>query len=322
LELPYQDPPTAELESPGEHTLERESTSLQLSSQENPKPGSKIMTAFKTGLRLSTERPGHYLKEIQTCWKMAASTGSLVRLIARTEEFHLNNLCGATRNQSTASKKYPVVLGGCRRDFWLRPRAGDWFIFHEIFTDECYRIPSAIVAEAKCIVDLGANIGLTTLYLTQTFPNARYIAVEPSPSNCAILRRNVAWLENRVCVVESAIADHCGEISFTDTEQSWGGHIGETLETPTRRVSCVTIDELFLSQQVEFVDLLKIDIEGAEKLVFSGQPEWLKKVGCIMIELHGGYSLEQFEQDVHAFGFKALPGGSPAGNLVHMAVLA
>jgi FkbM family methyltransferase len=261
-----------------------------------------------------------YLNEIRTCRRMTVGAFGFVRLLCRTIEFHLCNLFGKRSSESTCPpEKYRIRLGGQDRDLWLRPRTGDIFIFHEIFTNECYRIPGELLSEARVIVDLGANIGLTTLFFSQFFPEARYVCVEPNPLNADVLRRNVVWLANRVSVIECAIAGHCGEISFIDSDWSWGGHT-EPGKTGTRTVPCSTLGSILKSHHLSSVDLLKVDIEGAEDMVFAGRPDWLATVCCIVMEFHGGYGFAQFEEELLPFGFTAMPEGSRAGNVMNIAV--
>jgi FkbM family methyltransferase len=261
-----------------------------------------------------------YLNEIRTCYRIAADPLAFLRLVKRTEQFHLQNLLHRGSSEpGGAAEKHRIMLGGHQRDLWLRPGSGDLFIFHEIFTNECYRMPHAILPQAGTIVDLGANIGISTLFLSQLFPESRFVCVEPNPFNAAVLRRNVAWLGPRVSVIECAIAEYSGEISFSDSDWSWGGHI-ESEASGNRNVPCSTVSDIFRSQNIEFADLIKIDVEGAERTILSGQPDWLARVKCVVIELHDGYSFPQFEKDLAPFGFTALHQGSSAGNIMHMAV--
>jgi FkbM family methyltransferase len=269
-----------------------------------------------------SSRVRQYFSEIRTCARMAETPSAACGLIARTERFHLRNfLKRGTSAPGIAPERHRVLLSGERRDLWLRPGTGDIFVFHEIFTNRCYSIPQSILSSAQTIVDLGANIGLTTLFLSELFPAARFICVEPNPRNADVLRRNVAWLGDRVSVVQSAIADYCGQISFNDSEWTWGGHIAPDRPV-SRTVPCSTVEEILKSHRLDSIDLLKVDIEGAEDLVFSSRPEWLVKVRCIVIELHGGYSLTRFREDVGARGLNVLPEGSAAGNVMHFAVAA
>ena len=58
---------------------------------------------------------------------------------------------------------------------------------------------------------------------------------------------------------------------------------------------------------ISAVDLLKVDIGGAERQVFSGQPAWLGSVSYIVVELHQGYSLTTLGDDLCAVGFAVAP---------------
>jgi len=68
------------------------------------------------------------------------------------------------------------------------------------------------------------------------------------------------------------------------------------------------------------VDLLKVDIEGAEREVFASRGDWWKKVGLIIAELHHPYGFENFESDMRAIGFRAIAPGAEYGNKMPLAV--
>ncbi len=71
---------------------------------------------------------------------------------------------------------------------------------------------------------------------------------------------------------------------------------------------------------LESTDLLKVDIEGAEKQVFDGVKAWLNVVKMIIIELHGSYPLADFEKEVSKSGFRVLPPNSEYRNKMVMAL--
>jgi FkbM family methyltransferase len=252
---------------------------------------------------------------------MAVSLACFLRMAARTAEFHGNNLLRRARAGSLEARRYTLNLGGTNRDFWIRPRTGDWFVFHEVFTEECYRIPRSLATEARTIVDLGANIGMSTLFLAREHPDAKFVCLEPNPENAELLKCNVAWMGNRVSVIECAIADTNGETVFSDSDWSWGGRLG-SVDSGHRTVRCMTMDRVLKSEGIESVDILKVDIEGAESLIFRNQPEWCRRVNSIVIELHDGYTFPQFADAVRRWGLTGIPAGSDAGNPMDMAVSA
>jgi FkbM family methyltransferase len=252
---------------------------------------------------------------------MAPDFAGFFQLLCATCDFHWSNLIGtAASSPDSVPQCYSLLLAGCPRRLWLRPRSGDIFIFHEVFATECYRIPPNVLSTATVVVDLGANIGLTTTFLAERFPEARFVCVEPSPSNVAILRRNLAWMGDRASIVEAAVSDRRGEISFDDGAWSWGGHILTGDPAGSRRVRCETVDSILAAAGLDHVDLLKVDIEGAESMIFSARPEWLRTVKCVIIELHPGYSTDQLQDDLRPFGFEVLPPDAARGNEMIMAV--
>ncbi|MGH2550437.1 MAG: FkbM family methyltransferase, partial [Thermomicrobiales bacterium] len=121
---------------------------------------------------------------------------------------------------------------------------------------------STAINAAESVIDLGANIGLFTIWAARTFPHSRVIAIEPDPDNAALLRRNLALngIEHRVDVMEVAAGAKADTISFITGRAELsrqvfpGDHVEGTQET-------LVIDILPLLAASEIV---KIDIEGAE----------------------------------------------------------
>ena len=153
------------------------------------------------------------------------------------------------------------------------------------------------------MVDLGAHVGLTTQYFASMFPRARYVCVEPNPLNGALLRRNVADFGDQVCVVDGAIGGRPGTAWFDLSVRSWEGRIGGT---HGHAVRVYDVREIMSMCNLSSIDLLKVDVEGAEREMFRDGGDWLETVRVIVIELHQGYSVEQFEDDVRGFGFRVV----------------
>jgi FkbM family methyltransferase len=120
-------------------------------------------------------------------------------------------------------------------------------------------------------VDVGANIGLFTLALAKRVePDGAVWAFEPDPANRALLQENVAanGLGDLVTVSELALTDATGQLFFqpspTDASASH-------LAPGGIRVEAVRLDDL----DIEHVDVMKIDVEGAECSVLRGAAETL-----------------------------------------------
>ena len=127
------------------------------------------------------------------------------------------------------------------------------------------------------IFDIGANIGYYVLMQLKLIgPEGRIVAVEPSPSNVALLQRNLALngLEERVTVLEGAVSDatetrsfhlaHQSNLNTFHTDGSGAVHLsGETIEVATTTVPA-------LAEDYGPPDLIRMDVEGHEVAVMRG----------------------------------------------------
>ena len=74
---------------------------------------------------------------------------------------------------------------------YIRLGTSDLWVFREIFLDHEYEpVKAAGLSDARVIVDLGSNIGLSVRYWRTLFPRARIVAVEPDAGNMAVCRKN------------------------------------------------------------------------------------------------------------------------------------
>lgn len=260
-----------------------------------------------------------YIQEINLCLKVGANLGSRFGLVAATLQFHAANALGNGHSSQILPKRYHVRLGHNLTDLWMRTYSGDLFVFHEVFLSRCYCIPETWLDKVSIIVALGANIGLTTLFFTQYFPIARYVCVEPNTSNVDILKKNVSHLNDSVSVVEGAVSDCSGEFSFDDSGQGWEGHLSSDNHSG-KLVRCYSMEEIMLNYDLSRIDILKVDIEGAEKKLFSNNNEWIKKLKMIIAKIHEIYSNQDFEEDLLNYGFKVFPPTPEYGNRMLVAL--
>jgi FkbM family methyltransferase len=138
-------------------------------------------------------------------------------------------------------------------------------------------------AEPRLIVDLGANAGYASVFFALRYPTARVIAVEPVPENARLLRKNVARL-GRVDVVEAAAWPRPARLALVDPGKGWWGM--RVAEAPGGVVAAVTVAELLARAGADSIDVLKVDIEGAEQQLFSENTDWLARVRTLILELH------------------------------------
>jgi FkbM family methyltransferase len=140
-------------------------------------------------------------------------------------------------------------------------------------------------------VDAGAHIGIASVWFANRFPNARIIAVEPENENFELLTLNVAPYPN-IEPVHAALWDTDTPLDVVDPGLgTWGFMTKRVNETSSfglhrHRVAGLTIDSLMRDYKLEHIDVLKVDIEGAEREVFRKPGAWLEQTDFIIAELH------------------------------------
>lgn len=172
--------------------------------------------------------------------------------------------------------------------FAFRPDLyADNMVVNAIFNLKEYALPMEDF-QPKLILDCGANIGCSAVYFANKYPEAQIYSVEPEINHRHLLKFNTVMYEN-IHVVESALWD---KETFIRVEDKGFGDLAfmtfETTADDPEALKTVTVPKLLADSGFEEIDLLKIDIEGAEKEVFSADDvhDWLPKVKVLVIELH------------------------------------
>jgi len=139
------------------------------------------------------------------------------------------------------------------------------------------------------IVDAGAHIGASAIFFANRYPNANVYAIEPEQENYEILSKNVQKYNN-IIPIRAAIWSNNEARTIRDRYTgSWGYTIAPTSQetvSTNQQIDCITIQSILIDQGLNYIDILKMDIEGAEKTVLENSDEWIQKVGIISLELH------------------------------------
>ncbi|WP_165836348.1 FkbM family methyltransferase [Taibaiella soli] len=153
----------------------------------------------------------------------------------------------------------------------------------EIYVEEVYlqKLPAKPV-----IVDCGANIGISVLYLKRLFPDAQITAFEPDATNCALLRENVANFNLKDVTIRQEAIWNKNEMLYFENKGSQASKISESAASNTSEIRAVRLKEV-LQQPVDF---LKVDIEGVEYKVIMDVAETIRNVSNLFIEYHGNFN--------------------------------
>jgi FkbM family methyltransferase len=173
----------------------------------------------------------------------------------------------------------------------------------------------------RCILDVGANIGLHSLAWSVLAP---VVALEPAPGTYARLQANVTAnrLEGRVRALQTAASDREGEVEFFVAKDSAFSSLKDTGRvgiSDRLRVPCTTLDALAPGLPGP-VGLLKIDVEGFERAVVAGALQLLKRDRPVLfVEIYGGDASnpdpEGTIEDIRTYGYRTFVFAHDAGLL-------
>src|SRR5688572_5521168 len=174
----------------------------------------------------------------------------------------------------------------------LRLKTSDFDTFQKVFLDAEYAVP--LGRSPRTILDAGANVGFASIYFATVYPDAKILAVEPEESNFNLLKKNVEPYPN-VTPIRAALWKYNGAIDLVDPGIGhWGFQARDTTSGPAPRLGTVqarTVDGLMADYGWDSIDLMKIDIEGAERDVFADPSMWIDHVGVLAVELHDRYQI-------------------------------
>ncbi len=187
----------------------------------------------------------------------------------------------------TKPKEVQLSAPGIKNPILLRLKTSDISTYKQIIVDREYDIE--ISEPPKVILDAGANIGLASIYFANRFPEAKIIAVEPELSNYYLLKKNTAPYQN-IIRIQSALWKDNTSINLVDPDiGNWGFQthsVDNKEEKECYQVQGLTVDKIMHDYAIDFIDILKVDIEGAEKEVFEDASRWIDRVGILTVELH------------------------------------
>jgi FkbM family methyltransferase len=191
-----------------------------------------------------------------------------------------------------------IKTPGESRFFYIRTKSTDRTVLKQIFFFHSYDLtPWTRFSEIRkylerlsasgrrpLIIDAGANNGASSVFFALMFPTALVVAIEPEASNFAMLEKNTQGLNVRC--IRAALASERGNVNVVDAGNGdWGFRTEKAL---SGTVECITINDLYekFVDEIHVPFIVKIDIEGAEKDVFSGSTHWVERTPTIVAELH------------------------------------
>ena len=187
--------------------------------------------------------------------------------------------------------------------------------------------------EIKIILDIGSRDGCQSLELNRWFPHAKIYAFEPVKENYEFTVKNIEKIEN-IKAYPYAINNYNGKTKFYEV---YNGNVGASslLKTTNHwrssqwqqketEVECIVLADWLKENEINSVDLIWMDVQGAEKIVLDSLKEYLDSVKIIATEVgleelyHGSTSKQQLDEKLNSF--KALD-ESPESSMTEMDIV-
>jgi len=175
----------------------------------------------------------------------------------------------------------PVTLRNLQYPILVRPRKPDVrTIINNVIREEYGQFRPAIGPE--WMIDAGAYIGDTAAYFLSRFPKLRVVALEPNPPSYEMASLNLKPYGERAVLLRKGL-------SASDQCLRFGGNSsGASIQDTGFEIECTSLRTLLEQFSISHLDILKMDIEGAEQMIFSSNTDvWLGRVGLLIIEIHG-----------------------------------
>lgn len=240
------------------------------------------------------------VSDLRASARLAADARSRFRL---SMDYVLSRLIGLVPSGRRNRVREVRLCGDIKIRYRLNK--GDLHSIREIWFQEAYRLP--FEDSSGVLLDLGANIGMASLWLAKNYSFTRVIAVEPDPKNASLVRQNLELNGITGEILEAAIGPKEAMVRFEFSELSNLGRLSENGSL----VQMISMDAIIQKFAVTKFALIKIDIEGGEQELFDGPTEWLARTDAIIIEFHPTIvDYPRLTRSVSSKGFRYIPAHS------------
>lgn len=208
------------------------------------------------------------------------------------------------RSGNLRRKTHQLTLKGLQHPLHLREYS-DPFFFGQIFLEE--EFAPARTLNVSSVIDLGGNVGMASVWFLNTFPRAKVITVEANPGNFSSLEANLRPYGDRAIIVKGGAWWRQAPLALVRGKDEGDSSVREALPTddPATLMDGWDIPALMSRAGFDRIDLLKIDIEGAEvDLLLKNASRWLPKVRNLSIEFHGPECVAALERALEPFSYR------------------
>lgn len=193
----------------------------------------------------------------------------------------------------------------------IRTKSSDIHVFAEIWLDNVY-LRKFNLNDDSIVIDIGAHIGLFSLFIYRKLKNVRIFSFEPNLENYNLMVENIKKNNaKKLSTFNMAVSSKIGSILFFINEKDPAGHSIFKKSTSSVNVTSVTLEKIINDNKISSCELLKLDCEGAEYDIIMNTPqEILVKINKISLEYEKipqiNYSVEDIISKLKSCGFQVI----------------
>lgn len=174
--------------------------------------------------------------------------------------------------------------------FKLRSGTSEKMIINEVWNYKLYTPHCFEIGKKDVVVDIGAHIGIFSIFASRLASEGQVYAFEPAPENFSRLKEhlNVNSVKNIVLANEAVMGSSGVQQIFLAGANTGGNSVFKCVGSVGYvKVKAITLNEIFVRHKLEHIDFLKIDCEGAEyDLLYNAPDVVFRKIGKISMEYH------------------------------------
>ncbi len=178
------------------------------------------------------------------------------------------------------------------KEYYIRAYEHDLEVLISNLAKEFEFLKNINLSEDQVIVDAGAYIGTSSIRFSQLFKNNKIIAIEPFKENFDIMFKNIEKYENIVPINSALVSTNFTDEIFLYKSKTgaWGNNILKNTFDDRNIDKIDKVDKIDLKSLInkykKKISILKLDIEGSEKMIFENDQNILKDIEIIIVELH------------------------------------
>ena len=196
--------------------------------------------------------------------------------------------------------KEKIIIHKLRKGhiYAVRTNTEDFGIINEVFIVKEYHKLLRFIKNNSVIIDIGAQIGVFSIFAAKKNKNVKIYSYEPFEKNFNLLKRNISLnnLDN-IYVFKQGIAGEKGRKELFISEENTGGHSFYAKGNKKVIIETITLKDVFEKNKIGACDFLKIDCEGAEYEILYNTPlKYLEKIKSITLEYHKNGNVDELQR--------------------------